>query len=896
MKFLYARFKGYIGFYNGLGLQELEIDFSSSSHRVVVITGINGCGKSTLLNHLNVMPDNSTDFVPDMTAEKELVIMDQGTQYRILIKSPVSKSGRGKTVAFVSKNGEELNPNGNISSYKDIIFSEFEMDANYMSLSKLSSSDTGLAGKPPSERKKFMSTIVDSLEVYNNIYKTMNRKSLIFKSHINTLHTKIQNIGDEGMLRSNISGMIRKINLLRTEEDQIKDAISKAEAKLEMMGVDGSETKAYEDACLSLEESEKKANELYTNFQRNAAKLRLGTDLDLVAKMLVEKHDLLENQEKELQQYSVELTGLRARLNDIENDRMSLIIRKEKLSEGFDKELEDKIHHIESRIENFNSLMESCYLKSDLDIIGLRRFIDFMNEIIHCIDVFMDCKSCGEIRRIIDFEEKRKYLSEKRIRLDSLSKEIEIRRKEMETLEEAEKRLENRPSKCKIDTCPFIKDAYSVQTKYINRSFVSMQTEIAKDEDEVKHLIHEIETLSRLEVEYDVLKEIERRIEQNKDILYICNLGISFYTYWKDTVYNSGTMNFNQYRDLQIFEELINAYKVYESDRMCKVQLESEYKIQKSNMESIQEIDLRLESIASEIQQKCGKIESLDKLVNDLVKLSSETKRIFEQLQMIFSSGTEYQKAVEEANEWKEKVDQIRRQSSESLEIARRIHDYRDQLNKVHQELSVIEPQMISLQGKLDMLAEYKKEYQTYSEKYNMIDMIKRYTSPSKGGIQSLFIQMYMSKTLDLCNQILSMIFGGEYRLLDFVIDANEFRIPFIGSGLAVDDISSGSTSQICIIGMIINLVLLHQGSTKFNITRLDEIDSGLDTRNKTDFVNVLYRVIEILKIEQLFIISHSSEMEMSNVDIIRLRTHDDYETFNGNVIYDYNRIVKTSE
>ena len=192
------------------------------------------------------------------------------------------------------------------------------------------------------------------------------------------------------------------------------------------------------------------------------------------------------------------------------------------------------------------------------------------------------------------------------------------------------------------------------------------------------------------------------------------------------------------------------------------------------------------------------------------------------------------------------------------------------------------------LTGQLTILESYYVEYNEYKEKYNVIETLKKYCSPTGGGIQTIFMQLYMSKTLELSNQVLSMLFGGEYHLLDFIINQNEFRIPFVGAGLPVDDISSGSSSQISIMGMVINLVLLHQGSTKFNIARLDEVDGPLDNRNRLEFVETLFKIIMILNIEQLFIISHSIEVDASNVDIIKLKGYNDYDTINGNVIFDY--------
>ena len=210
MRYLRAQFKNYIGFYNGMNLDVVDIDFTKCQHNIILIGGKNGSGKSTLLNHLNPFPDGSNAFIPERSAEKNLVLVSEGDTYEIHIVSPADLKGRKTTKAYIRKNGIELNENGNVSSYKDIIFSEFELDSNYISLSRLSSNDRGLGDKTPAERKKFVSNIIDNLEVYNTMYKTLNKKSLVFKSHINTLHTKIQNIGSKEALEQRLSSLQSK--------------------------------------------------------------------------------------------------------------------------------------------------------------------------------------------------------------------------------------------------------------------------------------------------------------------------------------------------------------------------------------------------------------------------------------------------------------------------------------------------------------------------------------------------------------------------------------------------------------------------------------------------------------------------------------------------------------
>ena len=135
MKLLYFRLKGYINILQGMGLDELIIPFDKLESRIILIQGENGTGKSTILNTMIPVPDSSEFFRTDVyvddsgaehiiefPAEKELHYMDDtGSIYKILIKSVVNDSKTTRTTkAFISKDDVEYNPNGNVSSLKDI--------------------------------------------------------------------------------------------------------------------------------------------------------------------------------------------------------------------------------------------------------------------------------------------------------------------------------------------------------------------------------------------------------------------------------------------------------------------------------------------------------------------------------------------------------------------------------------------------------------------------------------------------------------------------------------------------------------------------------------------------------------------------------------------------------
>ena len=148
-------------------------------------------------------------------------------------------------------------------------------------------------------------------------------------------------------------------------------------------------------------------------------------------------------------------------------------------------------------------------------------------------------------------------------------------------------------------------------------------------------------------------------------------------------------------------------------------------------------------------------------------------------------------------------------------------------------------------------------------------------------------MQLYMDKTLNMSNQLLQMMFGGELQLLPYVINENEFRIPVqnLSTNLITDDISNCSTSEKCMVAMIMSFILAFQGSNIYNIVRLDEIDGGLDQYNRSIFPQILNNIMGILNIDQCIIVSHASESDMSDVDIISL-TPVSHETMKGNVIF----------
>jgi DNA repair exonuclease SbcCD ATPase subunit len=209
-------------------------------------------------------------------------------------------------------------------------------------------------------------------------------------------------------------------------------------------------------------------------------------------------------------------------------------------------------------------------------------------------------------------------------------------------------------------------------------------------------------------------------------------------------------------------------------------------------------------------------------------------------------------------------------------------------LKQAKEDLLPLKNNKESIEYKLTVGTEYKKELAEYRDMYQKIETLKYYSSPTT-GIQMVFINMYLSKILDNANRLLAGLFNGIFALLPLVITESEFRIPVaVNGGINHDDITSMSSAQISLISMIISIAMLSQTSTRLNIIVGDEIDAPFDSENRRGFINILYQLMSLVNSSQCVLISHNSEIPMNDCDIILLRHENDIIT-EGNVIWSYN-------
>lgn len=883
MKILYAKFEGYIGFNAEMGLDVLEIDFTKCKYNICLIVGMNGSGKSTLIEALSIFPDGSSSFMTNKDGAKHLRLVDRANNlYEISILSPSDgKGGRKTTKAFIKANGVELNPNGNVSSYKEIVFNEFELDSNYMGLSLMSFNDRGLGDKKPAERKKFVSSIIDNLVTYNNMYKSLNKKSLLYKSHINTLHTKIQTAGNKEALENNLKQLQSRENTIRGLITQFNNEIVTIQAKNTL---DPQEMQKLQDLNTNLSVLNTELSDLENQVSVFYNKTKIKED-EIIDSYLKDKELLNEygaqlevvktewkNKQEQIATTSNTITQLKTSISDI----------------NINENLEKVYSESNTNLKSLEKKILSLGINTDTNYNELQVALDNSVRFIKILDSFYEELSSEDIAFIVN-EYADKSADYYQVLINSYQDLIDQTNMEINQkmrLQETVSILNDRPSNCKIDSCPFISKALEI----------SKETPYEKLEEEVNELVARVEEIQK------------QNYTERKNLVYYQSLGNKYLLYQRLLEFNIMSeddlnkellkmSHFNTIRAFDIIQEQINLLKEYESEYHSNQLLGSEYKAYRESIKLFTNTTKTIEKLESENNELIEEVSGLKVKVD---KYSSMLDRINEN----YNFKTQYytiicrkNDLIKDIDSLKDKINDIQSKLTQSPEAIEKISTNTMKIKSLQEELDPVLNNISDIKGRLTLLDSYFQEYETYNSSYQFIEVLKKYCSPTGGGIQTIFMQIYMAKTLDTSNKILSMLFGGIYQLLDFVITENEFRIPFqrVG-GLPVDDISSGSNSQISMFGMVINLVLLHQASTKFNIARLDEIDNGLDHRNRFEFIPAMYKMMQMLEFDQLFAISHSMEADMTAVDVVKLKMQpDDFgqSADMGNVIFDYNELIK---
>lgn len=897
MRYLNMRLRNYGGILNGMGLDEIVIDFTKATHKLILIRGDNGSGKSTIYKAIHPLPDSNDCFVPGHIAEKELEILDGDNHYKILFIHGIKSNGdRDTTKGYILKNGVELNPNGNISSFKDTIYSEFNLDSNFIALSQLSSDNRGIADKRPAERKRYVNMILDTLESYNNIYKALNKRGNIYKSMINSISSKLDSIGDLGKLKSVEKDNQVRLDSLNKERDNLITSLNLL--KLQLQQIDPGNTivdehKRLVDCLKRTTKDLDKATMLYEK-QLSEIGLSKNDDLNIYKANIEGQRDKLT---AVLQACDAKIKRL---LNDKEEQARNLQEKSSKLaSYQYDStidQLQSSLALINSKINKCRELFSNIGIDIDTSTISKDEYIMALNclkSIKDTVDRFRSNYDYHIIEQAITFivtpdssPEPESYFNDAieglYRKLSSISDELT----KYNMLAQVASKLEMRPKGCKIDGCEFIKDA-------ILASKENPVEKIRELEEDKKMYTDNLNNMTKRRVEnkniwtcMDEIYAIIKDIKSHKSVLSKIPNGETYSNVGKMLeLIRTGNI-FDDIQQLYNHLDYANILEEYKSYIKSRDRIENDLAICQNRIKIIEDLSEDINRINSELDLIKNEIDKMNIELQETRDAISSRSLLLVNIDSAITLKENYDRLFNESTIINNQLEENNKKMQDIPKILSEINDIETKIQNIANLINPLMNERDKIKHQLMMAKEYSEELKDYKANYEVIEKLKHYSSPTT-GIQLVFMDLYMNKVISMANKLLALLFDGNFVLQQFVINETEFRIPCCGNRIMNDDISSMSTAQICMISMILSFAFLFHSSTKYNILKLDEIDGALDTNNRLGFVNVLNQLCDMLETEQCIIISHNDEFDTSEADIILLK-HSHPETINGNIIFKY--------
>ena len=893
MRLLRLRLKNYIGIFNGMGLEDIEIDFSKCTHRILIIKGDNGTGKSTIFKALTPLSDSSINFIEEKTAIKEIsYMMNDNTIVNIKYESVFKDKTRKPTKCYMSKITQDgtvtnINPTNNITTAKEIIYDLFGLDDNFIVLSQLSANKKGLGGLKPSERKRYVNNIVSSLSAYSEMNKLMTTKSSVLKSILASISTKLSQIGNIELVKNNIVKNEEALSSLKQKEESLVYKIASLNNKISEIDTTGNYLDTYKDLSFRKTILEKEMKDLPETEEYSEDSLIIN--------------------EKEFSKYEAREEFLRQIIKDSFDKELSI---KDEIDENTTKleslydnnilsDVKDKINSTKlelSKYEKFTYLIDDYVNITDQDYELSNNAIDKFNS---NIDILISSYSKPIIEDCLKYENKPKT----NINFDGVIRGLESSLQEQQEtknivleLKRSSDSFKNIPNDCNHkEDCPFIKevveshkrlDEYPTLDSILsnidstNSKLEEVKTNYEKEtakticSNEIKSIIDHIESI------IPIINKFPNTNIQKKDIIHCIREGLYLPA------------------DLSNYIENKNIITIISSLRENLKNLEeTKSKIEGSSKESIslrstlERLNLELDEV---IKNKKSNVQELD----DIVNKKNEINTILNSIHIAKINKEKYEKFSKEYEEVCNSIKEMDK-NAESLQMLK--EEFRlnsSELNVLrNDDLLNIKRSIEKDKYQLVLYDQYKKDYNEYMAKFNELQMLKKYTSIH--GIQTVYMSVFMNSILQETNNLLRYLFGGRFALQPFIINESEFNIPCADTeGRVREDISLMSDSQLSMISMLISFVLLKKSSDNYNIIKLDEVDDNLDNINRIQFSILIEHIMSGLGFDQCLIISHNNELDLSNTDIVVLKLEsqemvDSLYNSGGNIIFSYNEYRK---
>lgn len=899
---VYLKLKNFEAINACTGLKEIEIDRTDSPNRIIMIKGANGSGKSTLLQEMtpfsmeSTISRNSRRVSKEEEGSKEIkLIVDGRFLYHCIIQYLSHKTNAYiKKYDLLNQNDEgiELNPNGNISTYEDILKNEFGLTKSFQKIGYLSPDLINFVGMKAAERSSYISSIMPDISIFMKSYDIVTKKANLKKREIDNLNKEIGKLASINY-ETDIKNLKLKLDNLNENIDKTKNNITKCEIYLNNL-------EKYKPLFDKLDQSKQQHNELYHKL--NVEKNRLNLNIDTISKYVTE--DGAKKLESDIKLINDNLLRDREKENNLENSIEKLSYSIENKTKNLDKtsienetleEIMSKIIEYENDLIKYNGMIKELEKENESNIIvynsmdinsvyDYSRISDYILEIINRLE-YSDLLDLDILnKQISDNEEVSKNIDKNLTESENELKDIENKIETIKTNDEMVHLYSLRDSSCNIG-CNIIKEL----EKYINLSnekgLLIKHKELLKDKiDNLKKQKENVnETMYKIGQNVKILVSINDFINNNKD-------SISKFSEYLKNLFKSELKNIIlEIKKLKVTFESYKEYIHLQNKINNLINFINELKLKKTNL-------ITKADIAKEIEE----YELNSKLLKELRLKIAEQRDNLEQLKRMNETKIKIENDIKNYNK---NLDSVKDFGNRLVNLATIRYYYRhlkDIYTDLYKTLALNEEERRRTEKERELLkTEFinKKQLEDLRNEYlktkSDCDLLSNIWSP-KTGFPSLLIEQYLSNLKEIINKDLSETWDNGLLIEDFIVSSNEFGISINRNGNIISDASLCSQAEKAMLAVSISLSIIEMSlqERKYDVLRLDEVDAVLDAYRSRQFLKILNERLDRMNVSSCFVISHRDNFEDIPADLIILKDGDIDNNFindkSKNIIFKY--------
>lgn len=850
MKILYLKLTNFINIVTAFNTETIEIDFSKSNNNVVLLTGPNGSGKTSILSCLHPFPTNGNMdvrsdnpiIVPRENGYKEIHISDGDDLY--VIQHFYTRNGDKHIIkSYIKKNGVELNENGNVTSFKEIVEKELGLEQDYMKLTRLGSNVTNFIDMKRQERKNFTGKIISEADIYLSYHKKImadKNKVNIQINHTSDLIRRLQ-VDDLGELKKAQKSLQHQIEDLTKKIEKANSELSVLQYQLNDCG----------DIPAMRERIQEKEKELKHIQKALARASEIKISISTLKSMIEEAKITILKAKSSLDTNVITRTGILNQLDSIAHEIDS--IRREISRIEDDQNIKDMEANIELLRETIRRRAKESGISGYVRPCSKAEMEDLIKMLDKCMDILLSTYELGKgpIQKAVSF-----FHSKTDIEKYTRENREKIKRNKMQSLceqvyAEISKDIGLLGPDCKNPSGCRVYDFYQRIYEYATQA----PDKVIEDETFLaytKMAYNNIQTVLKYLRDYhDIFEKMPECIKDqflmSTVLTHICNME---WIYDKDIIFHElGLITDDELQDADL-EELSRQ----------KAML-AQYKKANSNIEYFQN---KLEELIDSRTTLMGQLDEVKETINSLNREIAEKEASVSDYEDMVVAMEHEDEVEAEFNDLKSKLtlaSQLSLQIREKTSILNDLQFRKNKMSKTHQDNEF----------RIENYKRYKKDLDELSSKFTDLEYLARALS-SREGIPLIFIQAYLKDIKDIANQLLDVVYDGDLHLEDFEITADEFGIPYSTKGTTVKDVIYASQGERSFISLALSFALTYKSISKYNIMLLDEIDATLDISNREKFLHVLEMQIDMIHAEQVFVISHNDMFNAYPVDIVDTR------------------------